>query len=196
MDDAEQRRAKEFLLKQKIQNFRCESNITASTECRIFSEHILIILCYLVILVTFPISLFLCIKVAKEYERVVIFRLGRLLEKAKGPGIIFIIPCTDHYRMVDMRTISYEASPQVALSKDCVPVTLNSVVFYRVSNPVAAVCNVADYSNSTHLLASAVLRNEFGTSNLAVVDRDVVSSSNSPIPDEQIAHQAKVKFKI
>lgn len=62
---------------------------------------------------TFPLSLFFCIKVVQEYERVVIFRLGRLLKGgARGPGIFFIIPCIDTYCKVDLRTVSFDVPPQ------------------------------------------------------------------------------------
>lgn len=77
--------------------------------CAIF----LTALSLLLLLATFPISLFLCIKVVQEYERVVIFRLGRLLKGgARGPGIFFVIPCIDTYCKVDLRTVSFDVPPQ------------------------------------------------------------------------------------
>lgn len=67
----------------------------------------------LLLVATFPLSLFFCIKVVQEYERVVIFRLGRLLKGgARGPGIFFIIPCIDTYCKVDLRTVSFDVPPQ------------------------------------------------------------------------------------
>ena len=74
---------------------------------------LLTLLSLLLILATFPLSLLATVKVAQEYERVVIFRLGRLLsDKASGPGVFFIIPCLDMYEKVDMRTATYEIPPQ------------------------------------------------------------------------------------
>lgn len=68
-----------------------------------------VILC----IATFPFSLILCLKVVQEYERVVIFRLGRLLKGgARGPGIFFIIPCIDTYNIIDLRTVSFDVPPQ------------------------------------------------------------------------------------
>lgn len=132
-----------------------------------FCEIILTIISYILVLVTFPFSLFVSIKIVKEYERAVIFRLGRLLDGGtRGPGVIFVLPCIDSYRKVDLRTVSYEAPTQQVYSRDAVPMSMNSVVFYRVSNPVAAVCNVSDFSHSTQLMATAAIRSEMGTRNL------------------------------
>ena len=72
----------------------------------------------------------------QEYERAVIFRLGRLVKGgAKGPGIFFIIPCIDSYEKVDLRTVSFDVPPQEVLTRDSVTVTVDAVVYYRVSNP-------------------------------------------------------------
>merc|ERR1712045_188082 len=90
----------------------------------------------LLIIATLPFSLCMCIKVVQEYERSVIFRLGRLRKGgAKGPGIFFIIPCIDTYRKVDLRPVSFDVPPQEVLSRDSVTVTVDAVVYYRVSNP-------------------------------------------------------------
>ena len=70
------------------------------------------LLSFLLVLVTFPLSLLLTVKVVKEYERAVIFRLGRLKGGARGPGIFFILPCVDNYTKVDMRVITFDVPPQ------------------------------------------------------------------------------------
>lgn len=129
-------------------------------------------------LVTFPLSLFLCIKVVQEYERVVIFRLGRLLKGgARGPGIFFIIPCIDTYCKVDLRTVSFDVPPQEILSKDSVTVAVDAVVYYRISNATIAVSNVENYGRSTRLLAATTLRNVLGTKNLSEIlsEREAIS---------------------
>jgi len=116
--------------------------------------------------------------VVQEYERAVIFRLGRLIKGgAKGPGLFFIIPCIDNYRCVDLRTISFNVPPQEILSKDSVTVKVDAVVYYRISNATIAVCNVEDYSVSTRLLAATNLRNILGTKNLSdiLADRESIS---------------------
>lgn len=72
----------------------------------------------------------------QEYERAVIFRLGRLRAGgAKGPGIFFILPCIDNYKKVDLRTVTFDVPPQEILSRDSVTVTVDAVIYYRVSNP-------------------------------------------------------------
>jgi len=129
---------------------------------------LLTIFAVFLVVITFPISLFMCIKVVKEYERAVIFRLGRIKKGgAQGPGLFFIIPCIDQCVVVDLRTVSFDVPPQEILTKDSVTVDVDAVVYYNIRNPMAAVCNVSNYSKSTKLLASTTLRNILGTKTLA-----------------------------
>lgn len=122
------------------------------------------------ILVTLPLSLCLCIKVVQEYERAVIFRLGRLRKGgAKGPGIFFVIPCIDAYKCVDLRTVSFDVPPQEILSRDSVTVSVDAVVYFNVIDSEQALCSVDDFSHSTRLLAATTLRNVLGTKNLAEI---------------------------
>ncbi|CAD5234596.1 unnamed protein product [Bursaphelenchus xylophilus] len=135
-------------------------------------------LSYILIFFTMPISLCMCIKVVQEYERAVIFRLGRLMPGgAKGPGIFFIVPCIDTYRKVDLRVLSFEVPPQEILSKDSVTVAVDAVVYFRISNATISVTNVEDASRSTKLLAQTTLRNILGTKTLAEMlsDREAIS---------------------
>ena len=120
-------------------------------------------LSYLLILCTLPFSLCVCVKQVQEYERAVIFRLGRVKgRQAVGPGLFFIVPCIDNIMVADLRTISFDVPPQEILTKDSVTVSVDAVVYFKVSNPMAAVCNVSDYARSTRLLASTTLRNILG----------------------------------
>ncbi|XP_069976878.1 band 7 protein AGAP004871 isoform X6 [Penaeus vannamei] len=155
----------------------CEA---ASTDSPGLCAFILTIISYLLIIATFPFSLCLCVKVVQEYERAVIFRLGRLLKGgAKGPGIFFIVPCIDSYRKVDLRTVSFDVPPQEILSLDSVPVSVEAVIYLRVCNPTNAETNVDDYSHSTRLLAATTLRNVLGTRNLAEIlsERESISAT-------------------
>ncbi|XP_050501935.1 band 7 protein AGAP004871-like isoform X1 [Diabrotica virgifera virgifera] len=130
------------------------------------------------LIVTLPFSLFWCFKVVQEYERAVIFRLGRVRRGgARGPGIFFVLPCMDSFATVDLRTISFDVPPQEALTKDSVTVTVDAVVYYRIQDPLNAVVKVTNYSNSTRLLAMTTLRNILGTRNLAEIlsDREAIS---------------------
>ncbi|XP_040387191.1 stomatin isoform X1 [Cygnus olor] len=141
---------------------------------------ILVIISYIFTLVTFPISIWMCIKVVKEYERAIIFRLGRILKGgAKGPGLFFVLPCTDSFIKVDMRTISFDIPPQEILTKDSVTVNVDGVVYYRVQNATLAVANVTNAGSATRLLAQTTLRNVLGTKNLSQIlsDREEIAHS-------------------
>lgn len=141
---------------------------------------VLMLFSYLLFICTFPLSLCFTIKVVQEYERAVIFRLGRLLSGgARGPGIFFILPCLDNYLKVDLRTVTFDVPPQEILTKDSVTVAVDAVVYYRISNPTMSVTNVEDASKSTKLLAATTLRNVLGTKTLGEVlsDRDEICHS-------------------
>lgn len=151
-----------------------------STDSPGLCAFILTFISYLLIVATFPFSLCLCIKVVQEYERAVIFRLGRLLKGgAKGPGIFFIVPCIDTYRKVDLRTVSFDVPPQEILTRDSVTVSVDAVVYYKIYRPIQSVTSVTDYSHSTRLLAATTLRNVLGTRNLAEIlsERESISAT-------------------
>ncbi|XP_023326658.1 band 7 protein AGAP004871 [Eurytemora carolleeae] len=136
------------------------------------------------ILLTFPLSLICTIKVVQEYERAVIFRLGRLLKGgARGPGIFFVIPCVDSYTKVDMRTLTFDVPPQEILTKDSVTVHVDAIMYYKVSNATSCIANVDDYGKSTRLLAATTLRNVLGTKNLG----DILSDRESIAHDMQVS---------
>ncbi|XP_022706415.1 erythrocyte band 7 integral membrane protein-like isoform X3 [Varroa jacobsoni] len=130
------------------------------------------------IVITAPISLLMCIKIVQEYERAVIFRLGRILTGgARGPGLFFIIPCIDNYTKVDLRTVSFDVPPQEILTRDSVTVAVDAVVYYRIQHATIAVTNVEDYGRSTRLLAATTLRNVLGTKDLSQIlsERESIS---------------------
>ena len=98
-----------------------------------FCGTLLVFFSYIIMGLTFPVSIFLCLKVVQEYERAVIFRLGRNLSGgAKGPGLFFILPCVDDITTIDLRTITFDVPPQEILTKDSVTVTVDAVVYYRI----------------------------------------------------------------
>uniref|UniRef100_A0A8C4XQ84 Podocin n=1 Tax=Falco tinnunculus TaxID=100819 RepID=A0A8C4XQ84_FALTI len=120
---------------------------------------ILVSLSFLLVLVTFPISIWTCIKVIREYERAVVFRLGRILsKKAKGPGMILILPCTDTFIKVDLRMVTCNIPPQEGR---------DSRWGYRIHSAVSAVANVTDVHSATFLVAQSTLRGVLGTQSLA-----------------------------
>ncbi|XP_009814722.2 stomatin-like protein 3 [Gavia stellata] len=123
---------------------------------------ILISLSFLLVLITFPISIWACIKVIREYECAVVFRLGRILsEKAKGPG-----ECMQFYS-VKMHCFYFIISAMQILTKDAVTTQVAGVVCYRIDSAVSAVANVTDVHLATFLLAQTTLRNLLGTQSLA-----------------------------
>merc|ERR1712228_229863 len=131
------------------------------------------ILSMFLICITFPFSLFVTVKQVQEYERAVIFRLGRVKKGgAVGPGLFFIIPCMDSIQVVDLRTVTFDVPPQEILTKDSVTVAVDAVVYYKIMNPMYAVCNITNASQSTRLLASTTLRNALGTKTLQEILSD------------------------
>ncbi|XP_039601813.1 stomatin-like [Polypterus senegalus] len=134
---------------------------------------ILIFISFLFVFMTFPLSIWLCIKIVKEYERAVIFRLGRIGKGgAKGPGIFWILPCTDSFRHVDLRTVSFNIPPQEVLTRDSVTIMVDAVVYYRVFNPTVAITKVENADMATRMLAQTTLRNMLGTKNLSEILTD------------------------
>ncbi|CAN9511022.1 unnamed protein product [Ophioblennius macclurei] len=148
---------------------------------------LLVIVSFICLIPFFPFSLFMCVKIVKEYERAVIFRLGRITDrKPKGPGMFFVLPCTDAFVKVDLRTVSFDIPPQEILTKDSVTVCVDGVVYFRVQCPISAVANVSNAASSTRLLAQTTLRNVLGTKNLAELlsDREGISHSMQESLDE------------
>ncbi|XP_038067506.1 stomatin-like [Patiria miniata] len=141
----------------------------------------------LLISITFPITIWFCFKTVAEYERAILFRVGRLLPGGpKGPGLFFVIPCIDEIQVIDLRTLSFDVPPQEVLSKDSVTVTVDAVVYFRVQDPTMAVINVENYKRSTELLAATTLRNVLGTKTLAEVlsHRDEISNTLQSLLDD------------
>jgi regulator of protease activity HflC (stomatin/prohibitin superfamily) len=101
------------------------------------------------------------IKIVKEYERAVIFRLGRLIG-AKGPGLFIRIPGVDSFRIIDLRVVTFDVPNQQIITKDNITVDVDAVVYYRVFEPVKAVVSVENYANATNLLGQTALRETIG----------------------------------
>ncbi|KAF7637437.1 PHB domain-containing protein [Meloidogyne graminicola] len=169
----------------------CITEATTEAEPYGLCAKILIIIAYILTIITFPISVFSCIKIVNQYERAVIFRLGQLRKGgARGPGLFFIIPCIDEYRKVDLRVVSFQVPPQELLSKDSVTANVDAVVYFRVSNATISIVNVEDATASTKLLAMTTLRNVLGTKTLSEMlsDRDHISHQMQEVLDEATEH--------
>ncbi|KAK2710764.1 stomatin-like [Artemia franciscana] len=148
---------------------------TNKGPCGIF----FIVFSWFAFIITFPLSIWSAIKIVKEYERIVIFRAGHLIKAgAKGPGVFFLNPFMDHFKKVDLRTITFNVPPQKILSRDSVTVTVDAVVYFRVSDATMAITNIENYSHATHLIAATTLRNVLGAKAMT----DILSSR------EEISH--------
>ena len=106
--------------------------------------------------------LFAAIKVAREYERGIIFRLGRLLPEPKGPGLFILIPIVDRMVKVDLRTITLNIPPQEVITKDNVPVRVNAVAYFRIVEPKNAIVQVENFMVATSQIAQTTLRAVLG----------------------------------
>jgi regulator of protease activity HflC (stomatin/prohibitin superfamily) len=125
------------------------------------------------------------IRILREYERGVIFRLGRLVG-AKGPGLIILIPIVDRMVRVDLRTIAHDVPPQDVITKDNVSLKVNAVVYFRVMDPNNAVVEVEDYYFATSQLAQTTLRSILGQSELddILIHREKINKSLQLILDQ------------
>lgn len=126
------------------------------------------------------------VKVIPEYERGIIFRLGRV-QGPKGPGLFFIIPIIDQMSRVDMRVVTLDVPTQEAITKDNVTVKVNAVCYFRVMDPVAAVINVSNYLVATQQIAQTTLRSVLGQSELddLLGQRDKINLRLQQIIDDQ-----------
>src|SRR5213082_2910125 len=126
------------------------------------------------------------VKVAREYERGVIFRLGRLLDPPKGPGLFILIPIVDRMVKVDLRTITLNIPPQEVITKDNVPARVNAVAYFRIVDPKASVVAVENFMAATSQIAQTTLRSVLGQHLLdeLLSERDKINSILQEIIDE------------
>ena len=140
------------------------------------------------VVVLFLVVLFLisAIKVIREYERAIVFRLGRLFPTPKGPGLFFLIPIVDRMVKVDLRTITLNIPPQEVITKDNVPVRVNAVAYFRIVEPKAAIVQVENYMVATSQIAQTTLRSVLGQHVLdeLLSERDKINQILQGIIDE------------
>ena len=145
----------------------------------------------LVAILLFLVVLFLisAIKVAREYERGIVFRLGRLLAEPKGPGLFLLIPIVDRMVKVDLRTITLNIPPQEVITKDNVPVRVNAVAYFRIVDPANAIVQVENFMVATSQIAQTTLRSVLGQHLLdeLLSERDKINSILQEIIDEATA---------
>src|SRR5918997_4287013 len=126
------------------------------------------------------------VRVVQEYERGVIFRLGRLVG-ARGPGLFFLIPGIERMQKVDLRVITMDVPSQEAITRDNVTVKVNAVIYFKVVNPENAVVKVIDFIRATSLIAQTTLRSVLGQADLDTLlsERDDINQRLQRIIDEQ-----------
>lgn len=146
-------------------------------------EFLIPIIC--VIVVGLVVLLVASVRIVQEYERGVIFRLGRVMG-AKGPGLFFIIPIIDKMVKVDLRTITLDVPAQEAITGDNVTVKVNAVVYFRVVDPVMAIVQIEDFRRATWQIAQTSLRNVIGQSMMDQIlqDREQINDTLQHIIDE------------
>jgi regulator of protease activity HflC (stomatin/prohibitin superfamily) len=132
------------------------------------------------------IVLFSAVKVVQEYERGVVFRLGRLVG-ARGPGLILLIPFLERMQKVDLRTVTMDIPAQEVITKDNVTIRVNAVAYFRVTDPNASVVNVADFVRATSQIAQTTLRSVLGQSALdeLLSERESINQQLAKIIDDQ-----------
>jgi regulator of protease activity HflC (stomatin/prohibitin superfamily) len=126
------------------------------------------------------------VRILREYERGVVFRLGKLMD-AKGPGVVFLIPLVDKMVRMDLRVVTIDVSKQEVMTKDNVPATVDAVVYFRVVAPTDAVVKVENYYRATSLIAQTTLRSVLGQASLddLLSQRDVINQKLQEIIDRQ-----------
>ncbi len=127
------------------------------------------------------------LRIVKEYERGVVFRLGRVsAQNLKGPGLRLLIPVLDKMTKVDLRTITHDVPPQEVITKDNITIKVNAVIYFNVMNPVDAVLKIANYYVATSLYAQTTLRNILGQHELDEIlsEREKIGVSLQKIIDE------------
>src|SRR3954454_1200593 len=125
------------------------------------------------------------IRVAQEYQRAVVFRLGRY-QSIRGPGLYYLIPLIEWQRKADMRTVTVNVEPQETITKDSVTIKVNAVLWYRITDPAKAVLEVVDYQSAVYQVALTSLRNIIGQHQLDEVlkERDSINDKLRAIVDK------------
>jgi regulator of protease activity HflC (stomatin/prohibitin superfamily) len=140
-----------------------------------------------VIVIVVASVLYSAVKVVKEYERGVIFRLGRVQGRAKGPGLFILIPVVDRMVKVSLRTVTLDVPPQDLITRDNVPVRVTAVIYFRVVDPNRSVIEVENHVLATSQISQTTLRSVLGQKNLddLLTNREAINEELQKIIDEQ-----------
>ncbi len=127
------------------------------------------------------------VKIVKEYERGVIFRLGRVRGGAKGPGLFLLVPFVDKMEKVHLRTVTMDVPPQDVITRDNVPVRANAVVYFKVVNPNKSVIEIEDHVQATSQISQTTLRSVLGKKDLddLLTNREAINEEIQSVIDDQ-----------
>jgi regulator of protease activity HflC (stomatin/prohibitin superfamily) len=127
------------------------------------------------------------VRIVQEYERGVIFRLGRVQGRAKGPGLFFLVPIADRMIKVDLRTVTMDVPPQDVITRDNVPARVNAVIYFRVMDPNKSVIEVENYVLATSQISQTTLRSVLGQKDLddLLTNREAINEELQAIIDQQ-----------
>ncbi|XP_067997528.1 podocin isoform X3 [Melanerpes formicivorus] len=149
-------------------------------------EWLLTILSFLFVIVTFPISIWFCMKVVREYERAIVFRLGHLLPgRARGPGLFFFLPCLDTYHKVDLRLKTLEIPFHQVVTKDMVTLEIDAVCYYRLENASLLLTTLTSISSAIQLLVQTTTKRLLAHRAFSelLLDRKTISQEIKVLPE-------------
>ncbi|XP_060613689.2 stomatin-like [Anolis sagrei] len=152
-------------------------------------EWVLVLLSYLILILTFPVSVWMCLQIVNEYEQVVILRLGHMWKGGEvRPGVYFILPCIDILIRVDMRTRFLDLPLHEVLTKDPLSLEIDGAIYYRIHNPVLVIRNVTDPDSAILLLTQTTLGDVLKTKYLSqiICNRDNLAQNVQSIVDNTI----------
>merc|ERR1719204_36348 len=149
-------------------------------------EYIILFFAWLIVVII-PIFWFYLFRNVRDYERAIIFRLGKIAGGARGPGVFLINPLTDSIRVIDLRMVTCDLPPQAMMTKDAVTVTVDAISFMKVTDPIKAIREVDDYANAFNNFAATTLRSVIGTYDLQKLlsDRDEINSKAQEIIEQE-----------
>ncbi|KAM9543261.1 podocin isoform 2-T2 [Guaruba guarouba] len=155
-------------------------------------EWLLTILSFLFIIMTFPISVWFCMKVVREYERAIVFRLGHLLPgRAKGPGLFFFLPCLDTYHKIDLRLKTLEIPFHQVVTKDMVTLEIDAVCYYRLENAPLLLTTLTSISSAIQLLVQTTTKRLLAHRAFSelLLERKSISQEIKVLPQGETAEQ-------
>ncbi|HXS45579.1 MAG TPA: slipin family protein [Solirubrobacteraceae bacterium] len=145
-----------------------------------------VLVAFIIVLAVAGVLLGASVRILREYERAVVFRLGRLIGQ-KGPGVVLLVPLIDRMVRVDLRTVTFDIPPQDLITRDNVPAKVNAVAYFKVVDPVRSVVEVERYRAATSQIAQTTLRSVLGKADLdhLLAERERLNESLQQIIDEQ-----------